>query len=67
MGKRYGWWERKHIANKYIKYSVLIIQEIHTNTVMRKCFISTHLAKLRNLIISSIGETDIKKNLHNYI
>lgn len=52
-------WEETIMVNKYIKrYSVLIIIR---EMIMRKYFISIYLAKLRNLIVSSIGRLQINK------
>lgn len=52
-------WEETIMVNKYIKrYSVLIIIR---KMIMRKYFISIYLAKLRNLIVSSIGRLRINK------
>lgn len=52
-------WEETIMVNKYIKrYSVLIIIR---EMIMRKYFIPIYLAKLRNLIVSSIGRLQINK------
>lgn len=56
----------RKMANKYIKRSsVLIIREMQIKSIIRKSFLSVCLAKLKNFVISSIGETIHQSLLHN--